>query len=300
MTTVNEYTLTCVTEGNIDKIVIRYDNEAAPNTCPTNTSHTIDPESVRITKTISNTVVDIREETTSTGGNIHRETIRVDAPMNSIASKIVTFPHPITALLVDFVSDSSHVGDTLDMSVGKNVIIGAITASVTPASAWVSGNYTVGQKVTYTHPVFGPRVYTCKLNTVSNEYPLNVTYWIHGFEVSVTNTVVGITMIGYYIKLDDGVNCDNCNKVLKVDKDNLKIYVQTNPTHSFSPASPTYVRQTVYPLKDYEIGPPWLYNIGSGKIGGSYIKEDTIITVEYNNKSLTTDKYLIGRLEMLY
>jgi hypothetical protein len=41
-------------------------------------------------------------------------------------------------------------------------------------SAWVLGNYTVGQFVSYTDG----NVYRCILNTTSNQIPTNITYWI--------------------------------------------------------------------------------------------------------------------------
>ncbi len=41
-------------------------------------------------------------------------------------------------------------------------------------TAWATGNYIVGQYVSYTDG----NVYRCKLNTIANEAPTNTTYWL--------------------------------------------------------------------------------------------------------------------------
>ena len=71
-------------------------------------------------------------------------------------------------------------------------------------------------------------------------------------------------------------------------------------TNSFSAVSPTYVRQTVYFMKDYEIGPAWERTIGSSKIGGSFIPKGVSVTLHYTNKSVTDDKIFFVIVEYLY
>ena len=78
------------------------------------------------------------------------------------------------------------------MTVGANTPIGVLTSNVTPATAWTSQNYTVGQTVTYANPnpIFGTQVYTCILNTVANDLPSVTTYWQPGFALAVSPTVI--------------------------------------------------------------------------------------------------------------
>ena len=294
-----KYKVHCTTE-NTNKYWILESTNTAPTTCPSNTSHSVNTNLTEIETVIADNIVTVKEELVATGGNFGCKSIKINAIKNTATSVTTFFPYHISALAVRFVSKTEHQGDTIDLKVGENTIIGAITANVSPASAWTSQNYTIGQIVTYTHPIFGSRVYTCIQNTVSNEVPTNSTYWRHGFELSVASTVVNNAYVGYYIKLDDGTNINDVKRIISVDKTNNKIYVESNLTDSFLASTPTYIKQTVYMINDYEIGPTWEYTIGLSKIGGSYIPKDTIITIEYTNYSVDTDKVLIGYVEYLY
>lgn len=294
MTTYYKYRIRCTTD-NIDEYRILKSTEPEPTTCPTNTNHTIDPTQTTIVDTIEDSVVTIKEESTPTGGNFRATTLKINALKNQISSNSTIFPHPISALSVEFTTKAEHEGDCIDLVVGENTIIGAITADVDPASAWVSQNYTAGQVVTY-----NSKTYTCILNTISNEVPTNITYWQHGLEISVSQTVIDNTQIGYHINLYDGTNTDHVNIVVRINTVSNKIYVETNLTNSFAAATPTYVRQSVYTIKDYELGPGWQNVLGESKIGGSHIPKNTEITVYYDNKSVDTDKIFIGRVEYLY
>lgn len=289
----------CTTEG-ADKFWILGEDEATPTTCPTNTAHTIDSGKTAILNTISEVIIKIKEESQETGGNFQATTMDFNAPPNTTTSSSLSFPHPISALSLEFVTLDKHKGDILNGSVGKDTIIGNIMANVEPAVGWTGINYSVGDVVTYQHPVFGERVYTCILDTVSNEVPTNETYWRHGFEVTVSASVIQYTMVGYHLKLDDLTNNDYMCRVLHVDKINNKVYLELNCSNSYSMFSPTYVKQTVYIVYNYKIGEPWEHEIGASKIGGSYIPKDIFITVDYTNGSTGIDKTVTGHIEYLY
>jgi len=254
---------------------------------------------VRI-NTFTENIVKVQEENIETGGNFNTKTIHVNAIKNTTTIVPVFWPFPISALLIDFVSTEAHRGDFISISVGRNTIIGAIAANVTPASAWSSQNYTTGQTVTYTHPIFGNRVYTCIQNTVSNESPTNTIYWRHGFGMTVSPTVITYTLIGFYLKVNNFVTNDDLGQVISVDATNSRVYMENSPTNSYLASSPTYVQQTVYTVKDYEIGEPWNHQIGNSKIGGSYTPANTVVELHYTNVSADTDKVFIGRVEYLY
>ncbi len=291
MTTIYKYRVYCSTDSKYEYVW----SETLPTTCPTNTAHTIDSNNVSIIEINDPDTIKIKEESIPTGAHFSATTIKINAIKNTVTSTTISFPFPISALSVEFVTTSDHYEDCINMAVGKDTIIGGITANVSPALAWVSQNYTEGQTATY-----NSKVYTCILNTVSSEVPTNTTYWQHGLRVPVSQDVIDYTAIGYYIKLDDTTNNDDTERVIKVDTTNNYIYVETNPSNSYLAATPTYVRQTVYTIKNYDIGPAWEHEIGVSKIGGSYIPANVLITVDYDNKSVTDDKILIGRVEYLY
>lgn len=258
--------------------------------------------SAHMPKTNEVQIVKIKEETNDTGENFQITSIKINAAKNTTTSTYISWPHPISALLLNFTSGSEHIGDFISLSAIDNTIVGVITANVTPATTWTAQNYTTGQSVTYDtgDEIFGIRTYTCVANTVNNEVPTNKIYWQYGMRLGVSQTVSDNVMVGYYIKLTNGVNTNDFGRVIKVDKNNHCIYVENNAVNSFAAASPTYVLLTVYAIKDYEIGKPWSYDIGQGKIGGSYIPADTKIHISYTNLSATDDKVLYGSIELLY
>lgn len=295
MTTLYKYRIYCTTEGKYE-----YQwSESVPTTCPTNTAHTIDATKITIVDSLDPNEVKIQEEATPTGGHFQIATMKVNALKNATSMATLSWPYPISALSMRYVSsgdaNTGHKGDIINVIVGKNTIIGAIGAAVTPASAWTSQNYTSGSVVTN-----NGRVYTCILDTVSNEEPPNATYWQHGYALTVTTTVTENTAVGFSLNLFDGVNTDDMGRVIKVDTTNSKVYMENNPTNTFSPLSPTYVRQCVHMIKDFEIGEAFEHVIGESKIGASYVPTDVVITLEYTNKSTTYDKEFIGEVEYLY
>lgn len=291
MTTLYKYRIYCITDSKYEYVWA----ETTPTTCPTNTADTIDSSSITIVETREPDETRIKEEIIPTGGHFATTTLKINATKNTTTTVTKTFPFPISALSVEFVTTTDHMEDTLNLVIGKDTIIGNIVANVSPATAWVSQNYTEGQTVTY-----NSKVYTCILNTVSNEVPTNTTYWQHGLRLAVSQTVIDNTAAGYYIKLDDFTNNDDTERVVRVDTTNNYIYVETNVTNSYLAATPTYVRQSVYSVKEYDIGHPWEHEIGATKIGGSYVPANVDVTIEYTNNSVTDDKLLVGRVEYLY
>jgi hypothetical protein len=292
MTTIYKYRIKCTTDD-----VYEYGwYESTPTTCPTNTAHTIDTAQTAIVDVRDQNIVEIKEESTPTGGYFSSRSLKIDAIKNTITSRTICFPMPISALTVCFISTSEHEGDEISMGVGLNTIVGELTANVTAKPAWISQNYVVDDEVLYEN-----QIYKCILDTVSNEVPTNTTYWqFQELVLNVSPTVVQNVKLGFYINLFDGVNSDTVGCVAAIDTVNNTINVHQGSTNSFSAASPTYVRMCVYNIKDRIIGPPGEQNIGTSKIGGSYVPAYTDITVCYDNKSLTDDKTFIGHVEYLY
>jgi len=291
MTTLYKYRIYCITDSKYEYVW----SEEPPLTCPTNTSDTIDLNSITIIEKIDSNEVKVKEESTTTGGNFATTTLKMTAIKNTTTSVSKSFPFPISALSAEFVTISENIGDTINLVVGKDTTTGTITANVSPASNWVSQNYTESQTINYNN-----KVYTCILDTINNEVPTNTTYWKHGLRISVSQTVIDNVYKGFYIKLDDLTNNDNVERVIDIDKTNNYIYVENNLVNSYSFATPTYIKQSIYFMKDYDIGHPSKHNIGETKIGGSYVPTNIEVTIEYINKSTTNDKLFVGKVEYLY
>lgn len=297
MTTLNKYRFFCQTEGTYVYVW----SDVLPTKCPNNTSDTIDSSSISIVEKLDTKEVKVKEEATPTGGHFQATTLKLLATANGVSTINVHWPYNITAFGVNFVTTDVHKGDFLSMYVGKDTVVGAIGMPVAPASAWLNQNYTAGQVVTYfVNATYGTRVYTCILDTVSNEVPTNTTYWRHGYALTVSSTVLEYSKTGFYLTLDDGTNQDNMGRIISVDESLSRVYMENNPVNSFSPATPTYIKQTVYLIDNFEMGDSWARNIGEMKIGGSHIPKDTVIEVAYTNNSPTDDKTIIGHVEYLY
>lgn len=243
------------------------------------------------------TAVKIVEESNATGGNFSTRTLTIDSTGGSSTSIIISWPYPITCLAVKFVPTSSQVNDLLDIAVAPGVTTGVITSNIVPAEEWEEKNYQPGDKVIFTHPIYGSRVYTNIVATVANESPLEKAFWVHGFQIDVSPTVIQTVYVGYYLKVTDGVNSFELGRVLS--KLNSSILVEINPTVSFSATSPTYIQQTIYMMKDYLLALDKLQEIGSSKIGGSYIPADVPVVVKYTNNG-TENQHFVGAIEYLY
>ena len=296
MTTLYKWRVYCTTDSTYEYIWTESDDE--PTLCPTNTAHTIDPTKTFLIDTREPDLITIKEESIPTGGRFCTETLKINASRNTIGSNTIHWDIPISALAVNFVTGTIHKGDVLNMVVGEDTITGVLTANTSAAVTWSAQNYTSGEIVIYNHPTFGNRPYTCIKSTVGNEIPTNQTYWQRGHELSVSQTVIDNTGLGYDIKLDGSGNTDPLGIIVKIDNINKKIYVQNSLSYAFV-ALVTLVKQTVYHIKNFEIGEPWEYELGQSKIGGSHIPADITVKVYYQNKSTDTDKSIIGRVEYL-
>jgi len=307
MTTVYKYRVRCTTE-NAWKIVW---GDTDPTVCPTNTIHTIDTSLTSIIDIVEKQRVSIQEETVPTGGNFQCTSLVINADGGQVGSAGISWPYPVTALQVDFITSEENAGDVINMYGGKDTIVGNITASVAVASAWADQNYVAGEVVVYNHPLFGSRVYTCLQDTVSNEIPIipnfpgmpdNLPYWIHGFELNVSPTVTEFAYSGFEIALFNGVNRTDMGRIISVNRESNKVYVENNVDMSYSHTTPTYVQRTIYFLKNYCIDKPWHRVIGGSKIGGSNIPPNIFIHGEYTNNGATGSgtKTIIGHVEYLY
>ena len=295
MSKIYDWKFFCTTE-NLNKNILKYDYEAPPSVCPTDTTHTIDTTSLRIVNIIDQNLVTIKEESTPTGGYFTSTSIKFDAIGSTITNKNVYFPMPISALSIEFVTNETQTGDQISLMVDPLRTIGVLTANITTlAPSWTLQNYVINDQI-----FFYDRNYVCIKNTINNEEPCNFTYWKPDpFTIHVSNTVVNNISLGFDVNLYDGINNIDVLRVCSIDKSNNIITIEGAPTVTLSASSPTYVRRNVYMLRKNEIGNSWTNIIGESKIGGSYIPANVVIRIEYVNRSTLT-KSIIGRVEYLY
>jgi hypothetical protein len=126
--TVYKYRIYCVTEA---QNVYAW-NATPPTTCPNNTAHTINANSISIVDQRASNIVKIKQESTPTGGNFRAETFVLTAatgPGMTVMQK--SWPINISTLQVSFTTDSSNQGDTVTVECPSNLPIGAITQNVT-------------------------------------------------------------------------------------------------------------------------------------------------------------------------
>ena len=292
MTTVYQYRIWCTTDSKWEYTF----GTSPPTTCPTNTAHGVNLNSAQQLKKISNERVEIIEETTPTGGFYQIKNYPMTIPINSTVEEIIIFPHPITALEMHFVSTSMNTDDVLSVCVGKNTIVGTLTADLVAKPTWTSQNYLINNEVTYQ-----TKVYKCILDTVSQEVPTNATYWTsQSITIAVSQTVIDNMKIGFYARLNDLTNQDDLGTVCGIDTNNNTITVVNAYTNSYTAATPTYVDMSVFQMKDYTFCAPRTHVVGRSKIGGSYVPANTPISIIYKNTSMDTEKHFTGAVEFLY
>lgn len=294
-----KYRVRCTDENEWKNWILSSD-VSTPTTCPTDSNHNINTILTSVVETISANKVTIKEETQDTGGNFQVTTVNVISNVGQTNTALLSWPYPVSALCMKFNSSTDMFEDVLNLTIGENTIIGILTSDIaTVEGNWVSQNYTKGQVVSYVHPTFGIRYYTCIANTVNNQHPTDKNFWIHGHILSVSSTVTQNTLIGYSINLYNGVNTDNLGDVLLVDKEFNLIYVELPPTNSYTTSPITYIRQTVSHVKNFKIGTAGLHSIGDNKIGGAYLPADTLVSIHYTNNGAATNKF-VGSVEYLY
>ncbi len=259
MATVYEYTLRCTTDGTDEKILLR-DDEAAPTKCPTNTAHTIDLASVRITDTISKNIVKVQEETTPTGGHFHAVTKVINATASTTTTADYTWPFPISISAIYFVSTSDHTGDHLEMIGAPDTTIGAITQAVAATDTIINVSDTVVDNT--------EKGYYLKLSDGTNTDDLGRV-----------------------------LNVDKVNKTVTVETAAVNAFSAATPTYVVQTIYLTGGPEGGPEI--FEIGAPWRHIFGRSNIGSSYVPAGMVMRLRYIEKGATTKK-IVFIVEYMY
>lgn len=141
-----QWRLRCTTDTRFEYIW----SETEPTLCPTDGAHTIDSSKTTIVDKIADNLIQIKEESTPTGGNFRAETKTINVPANTTQSFDYSWDFPIAVYAVYFVTTTDHEGDIIDLEVGPETTIGTITSdvsastSVIPVSSTVLGYIEIG------------------------------------------------------------------------------------------------------------------------------------------------------------
>lgn len=299
MTTIYKYRL-----FNITATTYEYTwAENPPTLSPSNTSDTIDLNSITIVDKRDPNLIEIKEESTPTGGHFGAHTLSMTVTGTSTGTKRSYFPMPVSVLSVEFVTEEKHRGDSFSLSIGPDTTYGVIVANTLTNSHWTPQSYVVDDLV-----FFSDRNYKCIKNATASDVPaslttgFNLNYWKpEPYTLYVSSTVIENIKKGYHVTLFDSGNqiYTKLGRVASVDTETNSITTELAPTYEILASSPTYVLVTVYLIWQYEIGSPWGHIIGESKIGGSYLPANTAVQVEYTNNG-NSDTHIIGHVEYLY
>lgn len=109
----------------------------------------------------------------------------------------------------------------------------------------------------------------------------------------VSSTVIDNTMIGYNLGLLNTNNghTNDCGRVVAIDKTNNIVTIETALTETFQAV--TYVRQTIYTIRNYRLSGSSTQNIGLKRLYGSYLPANVPVKVRYTNNSAVAKKFVV-------
>jgi hypothetical protein len=122
---------------------------------------------------------------------------------------------------------------------------------------------------------------------------------INDTEITVNATALANCFIGSYIKLDDGTNTNDGNRIINIDNVNSKLTFETALTNNFLAATPTAIKRTVLMIPHLRLTGGQRLVMGESKIGGSYIPANTELKISYNNVSGTSKVFSVV-IEYMY
>lgn len=249
--TVNQYRIYCNTEA---KNIYQW-GQQPPTTCPNNTAHIVNLNSISITDEQGPALFSIKEESTPTGGHYRTETETINAVAGpNVTTKLqYSWPFDISVLTIYLLPSAANAGDNLSITVAADTVYGIL----------------------------------------GNDVFAGTTV------IPVSQSVIDYIAKGYYAALNDGTNADSLGRVISINAINNTITVETATIHSFSASTPTQVQVSVKPVDNIELVSGLQYTVGMKKIGASFIPANTMVTVEYVNKTVVPKK-LVLTYEYLY
>lgn len=225
-------------------------SENEPTTCPNNSEHDVNLESVtQINKISSKDVniveVDTPQNATAVQGHYRIKSQSFDADINATTTSTFSFAYPIAIISGRIHVPSSMAGDIISIGAAYDTTLGVITQ-----------NASIGDTVIYTS------------NSV-----INNTYFRVGRHVRLTN---GVTTTAYY-------------NIVAKDPVNNTFTINTTLSDNFLANSPTYIQFAIIFADNIELSEGFL-PIGSNAIKSVYIPQNIPLRITYQNKSVSNTK----------
>lgn len=241
-----------------------YDTDPEPTTCPINTAHSVDLNNVIRTNVINQNTVKIREEDVPTGGKWAAEAHWFHGETGGVSgpSSTVTqisWLYDVNVFNIQYRSTDENVGDKVSMYVETK-------------------DQGLGVGV---------------IGVIQQDAPTGAT------GIYVNQTIIDNVLGADYISLTDGTNSTEYMQIINIDRINRILYFNSGTNVQYSASTPTFIKFRRYVLNYYPLGPPDLYQMGNGKIGGSYVPKGNIVNIVYHNYDTTKDKELYAYIERL-
>lgn len=125
--------------------------------------------------------------------------------------------------------------------------------------------------------------------------PVNIGDTVFNCQDSVIENV----SLGNNFKLYDGVNTNDCERVVGIDRIAKTVTVETPATNAFLATSPTYCQMTVAFVPHLMLRDRYVMEIGKDVIGGSLIPPGVVLRLNYQNNEGSTKTFSIV-VEMKY
>ena len=256
---INVWKIKCLTDNTHEEWKL-YDTDPAPTTCPVNSAHTVDLNDVTLRHVISHNLIKIQEEDVPTGGKWKARSFWFQGTTGpSETINQIVWKNPVSVFNVQYKSREQNEGDQAHLYIETK-----------------DAGYGVGViGVLQAHGATGAT------------------------GIYVDQTVIDNVLKADYIQLAGGGNATDYMRIHEIDRENKILYFDEGLPFYFDATSPTFIKFRRYVFKDYWLGPADLYQLGNGKIGGSWVDAGNIVNVVYKNNDSNSDKNLFCYIEYL-
>jgi hypothetical protein len=235
------------------------ESASPPTKCPVNSNHEINPDSIFVDGGTEELSVEIKEESIQTGGHFRTQDFCFKCKPNDTTKYRFSFPIEISVLSFKLSVTSNMSGDKFSGIISPNTVVGLLT-----------------QDIDITND--SHKTFTVSSSVISNVFK--------GMIIDLFNS-------------SDNTTSD-CGQIIDIDSNNNKITVENLPNVNYPTGS--YVRVGVavaYNLTVPQRSNDFFLEVGTTKIGASYLKKNTETEVTYINNS-DTEKICHVFYEYLY
>ena len=299
-----------------------------PSMCFENTAHTVNSNSFQKLQEISPEQVEVVEESPltneATDGRFRTDGFEISATANTTTRKDFSWPYPISALILRFVTEEIHRGDYINCYGKPTTYLNNLSSDITSGTTVLPVNsttpFSVGMSIVITDSVNTEslgRVTSKGETTITVQTATQFSYYKNAYisyynpagivtsavtagdcKITCNSTVMLNARKGMILSINDSTNSETLGEIFEIDSATNQITIQNSPEFSYAIGS--YVSLKLHMIKKYKVGPPSEHTIGGGKIGGSYVNKFHVISIEYTNNNANTVKDFNWYTEVLY